>query len=243
MVPEPQPPATANVLPHGTLARVGVPQGAVRASSYVCRAPSPACWKPGAKSRQVVRGAPSVRVKGRLIGGRGRDERPYDGRPAAPGANVSDHAPDHPPKTPPPPKRPISPPRPETGPVGTAGPRMLVHHRRSVNWLLESSSWAPKLASDHVVLQLHEWGHRERDRRATDLTELLVRMAAADGGRQVSVQLADQGQQALIVALSHRPMRPVVDGGALLELAGLGAASCGMDTAEDGRRVWAVLDL
>lgn len=120
---------------------------------------------------------------------------------------------------------------------------MLVHHRRSVNWLLESSSWAPKLASDHVVLQLHEWGHRERDRRATDLTELLVRMAAADGGRQVSVQLADQGRQALIVALSHRPMRPVVDGGALLELAGLGAASCGMDTAEDGRRVWAVLDL
>ncbi|MET9055244.1 hypothetical protein ABZW50_29265 [Streptomyces bacillaris] len=70
-----------------------------------------------------------------------------------------------------------------------------------------------------------------------------MRVAVADGGRRVSVHLADQNRQALIVALSHRPGLPVTDSGVLPELAGLGAVSCGTDTAHDGRRVWAVLDL
>ncbi|MFD8469061.1 hypothetical protein ACFV10_28635 [Streptomyces cyaneofuscatus] len=45
------------------------------------------------------------------------------------------------------------------------------------------------------------------------------------------------------MALSHRPGLPVTDDAVLPELTGLGAVSCGTDTAEDGRRVWAVLDL
>ncbi|MET8061179.1 hypothetical protein [Streptomyces microflavus] len=81
------------------------------------------------------------------------------------------------------------------------------------------------------------------DRSAGELTELLVRTAVADGGRKVSVHLADQGRQVLIVALSHQPVHEVADDAVLPELTRLGAVSCGTDTAEDGRRVWAVLDL
>ncbi|WP_326621785.1 hypothetical protein OHA57_39540 (plasmid) [Streptomyces anulatus] len=91
--------------------------------------------------------------------------------------------------------------------------------------------------------QLHDWGYREADEAAAGLTELLVRTAVADGGRRVSVHLADQDRQALIVALSHLPGLAAAGTAVLPELTGLGAVSCGTDTAEDGRRVWAVLDL
>lgn len=120
---------------------------------------------------------------------------------------------------------------------------MEVRNRRSANWTLEAASWSPKKAAGHVLGRLHEWGYREADRAAVDLTEALVRTAVADGGRRVSVHLADQDRQALIVALSHRPGLAVADDMVLPELAGLGAVSCGTDTGEDGRRVWAVLDL
>lgn len=154
-----------------------------------------------------------------------------------------EHVPDYPPKTPPPPKRPVQPPRPETGVVAVPRPRMQVRNRRTAAWSLEAAPWSAGRASRHVVGRLHEWGYREADRAAVGLTEALVRVAVADGGRRVSVHLADQNRQALIVALSHRP-GPVEDEGALLpELTGLGAVSCGTDIAEDGRRVWAVLDL
>lgn len=156
---------------------------------------------------------------------------------------MSDHTPDHPPKTPPPPKRPIAPPRPNTSLAATVDARMLIRNRRSANWQLEAASWSPKKASGHVLLRLQEWGYREVGGTAAELTELLVRTAVADGGRRVSVHLADQGRQALIVALSHKPVHAVAHDSVLPELARLGAVTCGTDTAEDGRRVWAVLDL
>lgn len=154
-----------------------------------------------------------------------------------------EHTPDYPPKTPPPPKRPLSPPRPETGLAGTARARMQVRNRRTAAWSLEAAPWSARKASAHVLGRLHEWGYREADQAAADLTELLVRTAVADGGRRVSVHLADQNRQALIVALSHQPGLAVADTAVLPELTGLGAVSCGTDTAADGRRVWAVLDL
>ncbi|MEI5034214.1 hypothetical protein RB201_20285 [Streptomyces sp. S1A(2023)] len=154
-----------------------------------------------------------------------------------------EHTPDYPPKTPPPPKRPVSPPRPETNLAGTARARMQVRNRRSANWSLEAAVWSPRKASGFVLGQLYEWGYREADQAAVALTELLVRTAVADGGRRVSVHLADQNRQALIVALSHQPGLAVADDTVLAELTGLGAVSCGTDTAEDGRRLWAVLDL
>ncbi|MFF0198784.1 hypothetical protein ACFYT5_38355 [Streptomyces anulatus] len=120
---------------------------------------------------------------------------------------------------------------------------MLVRNRRSANWSLEAAVWSPKKACTNVVRQLHDWGYREADQAAGDLTEALVRAAVADGGRRVSLHLADQNRQALIVALSHRPDLAVADTAVLAELTDLGAVSCGTDTAEDGRRMWAVLDL
>ena len=154
-----------------------------------------------------------------------------------------EHTPDYPPKTPPPPKRPVSPPRPETALTGPARARMEVRNRRAANWCLEAAPWSAGKAGGFVLGRLHEWGYREADRVAEGLTGLLVRTAVADGGRRVSVHLADQDRQALIVALSHRPGLTAGGGEVLSELAALGAVSCGTDTAEDGRRVWAVLDL
>ncbi|WP_345982169.1 hypothetical protein [Streptomyces sp. DSS69] len=159
------------------------------------------------------------------------------------GATVPDHIPDRPPKTPPPPKRPISPPRPDTSLATTARAGMLVRNRRAANWQLEAASWSPAKAVAHVLRRLHEWGHAEVNRPAQELTELLVRTAVADGGRRVSVHLAVQGREALIVALSHQPVHAAADPDLLPELARLGAKSCGTDTAEDGRRVWAVFAL
>ncbi|WP_250293548.1 hypothetical protein [Streptomyces atroolivaceus] len=156
---------------------------------------------------------------------------------------MAEHTPDYPPKTPPPPKRPLSPPRPETSLQGTARARMQVRNRRSANWSLEAAPWSAKKATGHVLDRLHEWGYREADQAAAALTELLVHTAVADGGRRVSVHLADQDRQALIVALSHRPGLAVTDDAVLPELTDRGAVACGTDTADDGRRLWAILPL
>ncbi|MFH8760356.1 hypothetical protein [Streptomyces atroolivaceus] len=140
-------------------------------------------------------------------------------------------------------QRPLSPPRPETSLRGTARARMQVRNRRSANWSLEAAPWSAKKATGHVLDRLHEWGYREADQAAAALTELLVRPAVADGGRRVSVHLADQDRQALIVALSHRPGLAVTDDAVLPDLTARGAVACGTDTADDGRRLWAILPL
>ncbi|MEV8396666.1 hypothetical protein [Streptomyces niveus] len=160
----------------------------------------------------------------------------------------AEHHPDYPPKTPPPPKRPVQPPRPtpqpKTSAVAVRGrQRMSMVNRRAANWTLDAAPWAAGKAQTNVVEQLHTWGYRSVDGMAADVTKLLVGTAAADGGRRVSLHLADQNHQALIVVLSHRPGLAVTDESVLPEIAALGASSCGADTAEDGRRLWAVLDL
>ncbi|MET9556538.1 hypothetical protein [Streptomyces sp. NPDC006645] len=116
-------------------------------------------------------------------------------------------------------------------------------NRRAANWGLESALWAPSKARGHVVDQLHAWGFGEADDTAGSIAELLVSTAVHDGGRRVSLHLADQDRQALIVVLSHRAGLAVADEQILPAVAALGASSCGADTAEDGRRLWAVLDL
>ncbi|MGW6511264.1 hypothetical protein ACWGCP_27640 [Streptomyces niveus] len=55
--------------------------------------------------------------------------------------------------------------------------------------------------------------------------------------------MADQDRQALIVVLSHRVGLAVTDERLLPAVAALGVTSCGADTAQDSRRLWAVLDL
>ncbi|MFC8830306.1 hypothetical protein ACFT9I_33825 [Streptomyces sp. NPDC057137] len=162
----------------------------------------------------------------------------------------AEHHPEYPRKTPPPPKRPVQPPRPtpDTKPKSAAPAphgraRMSMINRRAATWGLEAAPWTAAKASSAVVARLHDWGYTATDQAARDLTTLLVSTAVADGGRRVSVHLADQDRQALIVALSHQRGLTVADETLLPQLASLGAVSCGTDTAVDGRRLWAVLDL
>ncbi|WP_233518481.1 hypothetical protein [Streptomyces corynorhini] len=155
--------------------------------------------------------------------------------------------PDYPPKTPPPPKRPVQPPRPEpdTKPKSTLTPvrrRVMMARRRGVAWTLEAQPWSAGRARKHVVGKLHDWGYMSVDTVASDVVALLVANAVADGGRRISVHLADQDQQALVMVLSHQPGL-TADESVLPRIAELGVSSCGTDTAEDGRLLWAVLDL
>nr|WSZ97719.1 hypothetical protein OH820_20480 [Streptomyces sp. NBC_00857] len=153
------------------------------------------------------------------------------------------HQPDYPPRTPPPPKRPVQPPRPTAGVATTQRRRVTMANRRGSNWPLESRPWAPARARDHVVGKLHEWGHTDADATVGDVVALLVETVVADGGRRISLHLSDQNRQALVVVLSHQPGLAVTEEAVLPRIAALGATSCGADTAEDGRRLWAVLDL
>ncbi|MFC8080047.1 hypothetical protein ACFUN8_31480 [Streptomyces sp. NPDC057307] len=165
----------------------------------------------------------------------------------------AEHRPEYPARTPSPPKRPVRPPQParptsDTKPKSAAPAphgraRMSMINRRAATWGLEAAPWTAAKASGAVVARLRDWGYPATDRAARDLTALLVSTAVADGGRRVSVHLADQDRQALIVALSHRTGLTVADETLLPQLAALGAVSCGTDTAVDGRRLWAVLDL
>lgn len=172
---------------------------------------------------------------------------------------TTDHHPDHPPKTPPPPKRPISPPRPDTG-GGSSGPGTLtatgrrgvaMRNRRGVNWPMDSAPWTVSKARRRVLVQLAEWGHRLSDpavEATSAVVQLLVTAALADQSRRISVHLSDQDGQACILALSHQPglAAGLLPGGdqVLAELGVLPVvSSCGTDTAADGRRYWAVINL
>ncbi|MDJ0342243.1 hypothetical protein QMK19_03455 [Streptomyces sp. H10-C2] len=116
-------------------------------------------------------------------------------------------------------------------------------NRQGVNWPLEAQPWSALKARRRVVAQLRDWGYGANHAAAGDVTALLVDAAVGDGGTRVSVHLADQNRQALILVLSHQPDLAVGDEAVLPRLAELGASSCGTDTAPDGRRRWAVIDL
>lgn len=158
-----------------------------------------------------------------------------------------DHIPDYPPKTPPPPKKPVQPPRPPIPPAGTLVSTrrrgVTMTNRQGAAWPLESQSWSAPKAGRHVVTQLRDWGYGADHKTAGDVTALLVEAAVEDGGSRVSVHLADQNRQALILVLSHQPGQAPADESILPRIAALGVASCGTDTAADGRRRWAVIDL
>ncbi|MFH8752968.1 hypothetical protein ACH4GK_17765 [Streptomyces rimosus] len=157
----------------------------------------------------------------------------------------AEHRPDYPPKTPPPPKRPVEPPRPNEPkhtPTSAARRRVSMANRRGANWPLEAQPWAPAAAHKRVVKQLRQWGYRPNEEAVGNVVTLMVKAAVGDGGRHVSLHLADQNQQALVLVLSHQP-GPAPDDTFLPRLAELGASSCGTDSAPDGRRLWALLDL
>ncbi|MEK8146588.1 hypothetical protein NKH18_51035 [Streptomyces sp. M10(2022)] len=62
-------------------------------------------------------------------------------------------------------------------------------------------------------------------------------------GKRISLHLTDQHQQSLVMILTHQPGLAVADKAVLPRITELGASSCGVDTADDGRRLWAILDM
>ncbi|WP_229910061.1 hypothetical protein [Streptomyces flavofungini] len=115
-------------------------------------------------------------------------------------------------------------------------------NRQGAAWSLECQPWAGKKAVAVVTERLTQWGLRG-PKTLDEVVRFLVATVVQDGGRNVSLHLAEQNRQALIMALSHRP-RPAERGGTVLpRLHELGAVSCGTEVTDDGRQVWAVLDL
>ncbi|MGW7055080.1 hypothetical protein [Streptomyces sp. NPDC054887] len=168
--------------------------------------------------------------------------------------DAADRTPDHPPKTPPPPKQPISSPRPEHqappgAPLATTARRgVAMRNRRGVNWAMEAAPWTVATARRRVLDQLERWGHRPDRGDVATVIAKLVGGGLEDGSRRISVHLSDQDGQACIVALSHQPAlaagQQCAGDDVLTALSAIPVvSSCGTDTAPDGRRLWAVIDL
>ena len=157
--------------------------------------------------------------------------------------------PSYPPRTPPPQKKPVEAPRPQpaTKPKsrlpGLPRPRLEIRNRQTAALTFRSDQWAAKKAADQALAAVRAWGYPgldEPDLRVA--VRLLVDAAVRDGGRRISLHLGDQEGKILVVALSHRP-GTTPEGDLFAELGALATVdSCGDDLAEDGRRVWAVLD-
>ncbi|MFF3412754.1 hypothetical protein ACFYW8_42820 [Streptomyces sp. NPDC002742] len=116
-------------------------------------------------------------------------------------------------------------------------------NRQGAAWSLEAQPWAPGKAFAEVTGRLGKWGLKTPDGLEA-LVRQLVTTVVADGGRHISLHLAEQNDQALILAFSHRsrPSRPR-DDDVLDRLRELGASSCGTEMTGEGRQVWAVVDL
>ncbi|MEU5976709.1 hypothetical protein [Streptomyces sp. NPDC047315] len=124
---------------------------------------------------------------------------------------------------------------------------MQIRNRRAATFGVpaETGAWVAAKASRRVLEVLRGWGYRPDDTCVTAAVTLLVRAAVADGGRRVSVHVADEDEDgvAVIAVLSHCPAA-ADDPTFLYELgAAKNVLSCGTDAAPDGRRVWALLTL
>ncbi|MEU9804094.1 hypothetical protein [Streptomyces sp. NPDC051000] len=119
---------------------------------------------------------------------------------------------------------------------------MQIRNRRTAGLTFAANRWAAGKAADEALAKARSWGYASLD--AEDFTvaaHILIDTAVADGGKRVSLHIADQDRKVLMVALSHRPGAP--EDAVLAELAAVRAVdSCGTDAAPDGRRVWALLD-
>ncbi|MFD3546726.1 hypothetical protein ACFWUW_14140 [Streptomyces sp. NPDC058655] len=122
--------------------------------------------------------------------------------------------------------------------------RMTVRNRRAASWTLPADRWAAGKAASRIVEAVRAWGYRHPDEDTIGrCTALLVGAAVADHGRRISVHAADQDGMLLIVVLSHRRGPAPEDDALLPRIAAVtGTAGCGTDAAEDGRRVWVLLE-
>ncbi|MFD8141481.1 hypothetical protein [Streptomyces sp. NPDC059708] len=156
--------------------------------------------------------------------------------------------PAYPPRTPPPSKKPIEPPRPQpdtkpTTAVGLPSPRMTVRNRRTVGLTYRADQWAPGKAAAQAVETVRGWGYPRLDEADLQAAvRALTGAAVADGGKRISIHLADQDRKVLVVVLAHVP--GVAEDTTVLEtvVALRTVDSCTVDAAPDGRRLAVLLD-
>ncbi|WP_327280476.1 hypothetical protein OG723_37490 [Streptomyces sp. NBC_01278] len=147
------------------------------------------------------------------------------------------------------PNVPPPPPVPRSGPgtvdrAGRARPRMEIRNRQTAGLTFRADQWAAKKAGARATATVRAWGYAHLDEPDLDTAvRRLVQAAVADGGKRVSLHLADQDHRVLAVVLSHVAGATAEDDTVLAELAALRTViGCGTDVAPDGRRVWALLD-
>lgn len=175
-----------------------------------------------------------------------------ENQPTEPGAEAPlKPRPDYPPKTPPPPKKPLSPPMPDRPrseliknlPVPQRGRRTghpVMRNRRGASWTLEAAPWAPRKAHEMVEARLTGWGLAVPD-RLEEVVRLLAGTVVADGGRRISVHVAEQNGLALVLCLSHQHVVAAEATDVLNALRKLGTDSCGTEMTSEGRQLWALL--
>ncbi|WP_327308961.1 hypothetical protein OG730_40285 [Streptomyces sp. NBC_01298] len=122
-------------------------------------------------------------------------------------------------------------------------PRMQIRNRQTTVLTFRADQWAAAKAAQQALTTVRGWGYPELDADDLDAAvNLLVNTVVKDGGKRVSVHLADQDQKILVLVLGHVP-DPGPNENILGSLGALRTVdSCGTDAAEDGRRVWALLD-
>lgn len=123
-------------------------------------------------------------------------------------------------------------------------PRMEIRNRQTAGLTFRADPWAARKAGAQATATVRAWGYAHLDEPDLETAvRRLVDAAVADGGKRISVHLADQDHRILAVALSHVAGAAPDEGAVLTELAALRTVvGCGSDVGPDGRRVWALLD-
>ncbi|KPH99509.1 hypothetical protein OV450_5222 [Actinobacteria bacterium OV450] len=143
-----------------------------------------------------------------------------------------------------PPLLPVPQPRGTADRDGRARPRMEIRNRQTAGLTFRADPWAAKKAGARATATVRAWGYPHLDEPDLEsAVRRLVQAAVADGGKRISVHLADQDQRILAVVLSHVAGAAAQDATVLTDVAAVGTVvGCGTDVAPDGRRVWALLD-
>lgn len=156
--------------------------------------------------------------------------------------------PSYPPKSPPPRKKPVEAPRPQPATTENSltgvPPRLVVTSRRARVLAFRADQWAAKKAAGQAALAVAEWHYPLPDEHDFLKTvHGIVRTAVAAGGKRVSVHLADQDNEILVMVLNHQTDTHGNAEAVPAEVAMLRTVdACGTHADHDGHAWWALLN-
>ncbi|MEU8775410.1 hypothetical protein [Streptomyces sp. NPDC048606] len=132
------------------------------------------------------------------------------------------------------------------GPTSATGvpPRLVVTSRRARVWAFRADRWAARKAAGQAALAVAGWGCPLLDEHDfLKAVHGLVNTAVAAGGKRVSVHLADQEGEILVMVLNHRVGEGGTVGRVPPEVVALRTVdACGTHLDHDGHAWWALLD-